>query len=162
MFGKLQPSQHLIISSNRHVIVMSASIISFSTRDKMPTAVEGRVGACGFTAFAQGHHCQPGDTQGSWSVRTFSRCASKCAACSRCHFVSFTPQNMSNWDSSSRPDCSWFAKCNMRKLLKLAGARTFAIRASNGSVRMEYQAMTAELAAKDLARERAERACRET
>jgi FkbM family methyltransferase len=63
----------------------------------------GRPGFCSVTHDKVGSECLPTDSKGSWSTaRRLATCVSKCRACERCHFISY---------SRLYRDCSWFAEC---------------------------------------------------
>lgn len=63
------------------------------------------VGFCDVTT-GGASDCARGD-KGSWVTETMHECASKCAACRRCRYISFSLLN---------GDCSWFHKCAVNSL----------------------------------------------
>ena len=62
----------------------------------------GVAGFCAKTDVFEGVHCSETDVKGSWTESSLAHCVAQCEACTRCHFVSFSPTDN---------DCSWFASC---------------------------------------------------
>ena len=60
------------------------------------------------TGASEGARCQSGERQGSWHTVRLDDCLARCERCAACMFVSF---------SEKFSDCSWFASCQMDKLL---------------------------------------------
>jgi len=84
-----------------------------------------KVGFCGVTNEGVEGDCTRGD-RGSWNtrqhrVRSFADCIGRCHACTRCSFVSYSPQN---------DDCSWYSSsaCNMKALGYDVAFRTVQVR----------------------------------
>ena len=68
----------------------------------------GLSGHCGATTTGEGSQCAVTDVQGSWEKITLDECAARCAACSRCAYISYASGDIFSWHSS---DCSWYATC---------------------------------------------------
>ena len=66
-------------------------------------------GTCGTTTYGGDCNASP---RGAWNttsahIASVDACAAKCAACSRCNFVSFSAKN---------EDCSWYEACDWNEL----------------------------------------------
>tara|TARA_B110001452_G_scaffold120647_1_gene100126 strand:- start:401 stop:2122 length:1722 start_codon:yes stop_codon:yes gene_type:complete len=87
----------------------------------------GRAGFCAVTSVGEGVHCSPQDHQGSWGKPdlTLQSCIARCAACQRCHFVSYSRKEM---------DCSWFRHCGSTLLQGATAHTTFHVRSSSGTL----------------------------
>ncbi len=97
---------------------------SATKRSSWPHNVS-KVGFCGVTNDGVEGDCARGDS-GSWNtrvhrVRSFEDCIGRCAACARCSFVTYSPQN---------DDCSWYSSraCNMNALGHDIAFRTVQVR----------------------------------
>ena len=73
-----------------------------------PELLTWRPGFCATTAVGEGVHCRPSDVRGSWVETRAESCVARCRSCAQCKFVSF---------SAAANDCSWFAKCDMDRLV---------------------------------------------
>ena len=87
-------------------------------------------GLCEGTSYGEGAHCEQGAQKGSWRLANWGACVTKCAACARCTYVSFTAK-----DSNGVPDCSWFHMCNTHRLMpNSSGEVTAQVRRNGGKI----------------------------
>ena len=91
---------------------------SLSTAGALPPPGTKAAGCCGVTDPGSDCDTQP---KGSWNttahgISTLEKCASRCANCSQCSYVSFNP-------APDSEDCSWYneASCNFGQMMKVAG-----------------------------------------
>ena len=81
--------------------------------------LEGRAGVCSGTDSGESDCAR--SRKGSWSTVRYAigdldACVQRCKGCKRCHFVSFSPLSQ---------DCSWYANCDLDRLLTEAVGQAF-------------------------------------
>jgi len=81
-------------------------------------------GSCGHTRFGVSS-CTADDTRGSFGQLTLSECASRCAGCSQCNFLSYNVKDS---------DCSFFSQCKRVSRDAKNPSRTWQTRLPNGSL----------------------------
>ncbi len=91
-------------------------------------------GFCGVTLEGREGNCESETGVGMWQTRrhrihSFADCAVRCMLCNKCRYITYNP---------SEYDCSWYARCNMRKLGEAPGFASVQIRtdASDGPPRL--------------------------
>ena len=123
-------SLHLLLRSNAAKKLMGGK----QQRRQERRTGEVRTGFCAETVDGDNGDCETGD-RGSWmaaasSVRTIDECASMCAGCRRCNYVSF---------SLALNDCSWHHTCRLDGLrTDVSGFESTAVPAAvkrNGTAR---------------------------
>ena len=104
-----------------------AAAASPRTATALPAVSPPLEGYCDTTSDGQGERCESYEAKGTWRVAEEASCISRCAACSRCHFVSF---------SQRFSDCSWFRHCDLHALKTEQSSShiSMQVRHENGSV----------------------------